>query len=151
MTPPKLIPFKEVNFLTKLLLEAYFGQYQKKINPFDVSVKFIPARTDTRIGFEAETRIMNDHLKIRIYAQSFVTVPDIKPFRLEDIQGNQSGADFKVFVSISDLPIGDFPVLSKTLNPFYDNAAGPNAIELEDGSGFLQTETGEFLTLEVEP
>lgn len=143
------IPLSEVQALTRIVLQTYAGQYQRVIDPSTVTPSFIQPRTSTLIGFQLSTILDGRTLKLRIYASNFTLAPGINPFRLEDRQNQENGLGIQVFVSISDLPVAQFPILSKTVNPNIDNSVSPFAIELEDGSGFIQAETGEVLLTEA--
>src|ERR1700752_2108196 len=145
------IPLVEIQALNRIILEKFYHQYHKTIDTDTVSPSFIPPRVNTRIGYEIVTILSGVYLKIRIYARAFVKSPLIDPFRMEDIQNQENGPGIQVFVLITDLPIDLFPVLSRTDDPTYDPSAGPYAIELEDLSGYIQAETGDYLTLETEP
>lgn len=145
----KVIPQSEIKELIKIILENYSAQFNKPINPNDVTSNFIPARDDTLIGFQVTATVTGSTLKIRLYASSFSDNPGINPFRIEEKQNTPTSQRIQVFVSISDLPVDKFPVLSKTTNPLSFDEAGPYAIELEDRSGYIMTEDDDYITSET--
>lgn len=144
------IPYEEVRKLTYRIIRSFNNQYGKDIDPAAVTAQFIPPRVTTRIGFEVTTTIETDYLKIRLYAIEFTEAAGIHPFLLEDIQNEETGPQVKVFVSISNLPRSEFPVLSRTKDPIFDGSPGPDAIELEDFSGYIQAENGDYLKREFD-
>jgi len=144
-----VVPQSEINALITIILQIYFDQYQVTVDPATVNSQFITARVDTRIGFEINTTVNNDYLKVRLYAIRFTNSPYINPFRQEEVINTPGGVGYAVFVSISDLPLNLFPVLSQTLNPIIDDGTDPNGIQLEDLTGYIQLETGENMELET--
>lgn len=148
----KPVPAKEVNLLVNLILQTFQNQYQRKIDPTTVTYGFIPPRVSTRIGFEVSTILNNSYLKLRLYAQNFVVNSNVNPYRLEEIQDQVLGPGDEVYVTISDLPIGQFPILSQTDNPVASGGAGPYAIETEESTSqnpeYIELEGGGYLEAE---
>jgi hypothetical protein len=142
--PPKPIPLGELQTLVKLMLETYESQYQVIVDPASLTYRFITPRTDTRIGFEIQSTASSDYFLARLYAVSFTnSFQGVNPYRQEEkinVGNNAPGND--VFVTISDLPLGLFPILSQTLLPTIGSTADPGAIQLEDLSGFIDLEDG---------
>lgn len=147
--PGIVIPPNEINLLIKLILANFNQQYQREISADTVIPEFIPGRVDTRFGFELDTNLENEFLKIRIYVQRFVVSPGIAPFRLEQVQNNPPGYGDEVYVAITDLPIGNFPVLSKAVTPVIGDLVSQLAIQTEDLTDFIQLENGEYMEVEA--
>lgn len=140
------VPTSELELLVRLMLQNFNQQYRKNIQRNTVNFQFIPPRDYTRIGFEVNTILNGVYLKLRLYAMAFTTAPFIKPYRLEEVQDDQiTGYGDEVYVSITELPLGMFPVLAQTLNPIAGSDAGPFAIQLEDLSGFIELENGGYM------
>lgn len=144
----KPVPPSEVSKLLNLVIQSYNQQYNQAISVDSVKYHFIPARVSTRIGFEAYTALDTGFLKIRIYAQAFVLAPKFNPYRMEEVQDQPLGYGDEVYVSISDLGLRDFPILSQTLNPIIGDEAGPYAIELETQEGWIELEAGGYMETE---
>ncbi len=145
------IPFAEVQALVRLILEAFSNQYSRAVDRNQIVYQFIPARVSTKMGFEISLSAPNETLKIRLYASGYTVSPGVNPFKLEENQNQPGVLGEEVFVSISDLPLGIFPMLSKTTNPVYDNTAPLEALELEDLSGYITTEDDQYITTELGP
>lgn len=143
-----VVPMKEVQLLINLILQNYWQQYNRKIEMNTVSYEFITPRTDTRFGFELNTTIDGKFFKIRLYCTAFVIGAGINPFRQEEVINQPLGYGDEVFVAITDLPLGQFPFLSKIDNPVLGDGADLFGIELEDLSGYIQLETGENMQVE---
>lgn len=143
-----IVPMNEVELLIDLILQNFWQQYGKKIERETVTPGFIPPRTDTRFGFELDTVLSGQFLKIRLYCHAFTLGAQINPFRQEEVINEPLGYGDEVFVAITDLPLGLFPFLSKIDNPQIGDDINPYGIEMEDMSGYIQLETGDVMEVE---
>lgn len=147
MTIQTVIPPSEVWRLTNIVINNFNTQYLRAIDPSTVTPQFITPRINTLYGFEVVTMVSGSYLKIRLYITGFPTSAGLNPFRLEEIQDENTGYGEEVYVTISDLPVSQFPNLSKAVNPIvgqYDE----NGIALEDLSGYILTENGSIFEIE---
>lgn len=114
-----IVPYIEINRLTKLILQSFQKQTGIEILPTSVKYGFIPPRQTTKAAFELRDKTTSGiKTLIRTYIEfyEFDTAAQISPFRQEEIVNTPGGDGTQTYVCYALLPRTEYPGLYKFIN-----------------------------------